>query len=152
MTAKHTGTDENGRKLWNSVYIPWPDDSSELVKEWWIYVFQFEPDQHQEVAEDLEAYKPDPEKPWRRDDIGKALVKHFRELFRRRRVRDGCPEPKCSCQELYPYNDGSGYCGRCYLPISERKAKRLQVDDRSSWDDVIEGCLGDNPWWYQSPH
>lgn len=133
MAAEHTGTDENGRKLWNSVYIPWPDDSSELVKKWWIYVFQFEPDQHQEVAEDLEAFKPkthlfypvrdhpDPEAEYLSPspNYGDALVKHFRELIRRRRVRDGCPNPKCTCREVYRYNDASGYCGKCYLPIEQ---------------------------------
>jgi len=127
MTAKHTGKDKNGRKLWNSVYIPWPDDSSELVKEWWIYVFQFEPDQHQEVAEDLESFKPDP-KWWHAIDsarkiegqrIGKALVKHFRERARRGRVRAGYSDPKCYCQEVYRYNDTSGYCGKCYLPLEQ---------------------------------
>lgn len=120
MTAEHTGIDkETGRKLWNSVYIPWPDGSSELVKKWWIYVFQFEPDQHQEVAEDIESFKPDPK--WWRDiegqRIGKALVKHFRERSRRGRVKAGHPDPKCYCQEVYRYNDASGYCGKCYLPI-----------------------------------
>jgi hypothetical protein len=85
MPDPHTGIDkETGRQLWNSVYIPRPDGSSELVKKWWIFVFQFDQDQHQAVAEDLEAFKPGPPRH-AGPDYGKVMKKHFEELRSRDR-------------------------------------------------------------------